>query len=175
MEDQYQKYVQIVRLWIQLDRSGKFPEQSLAGLVYYALADEVAPPEVEAITYPMDLCEYFSQRDVGRPLSIEEKTAIFVTITEEVRQAKSVSIRMHIMLMLPNVLLVLAIFVVVFKTFSWWVICMAIAAKVEFGFARYLAGKGHPAAGLHVPISMLLILASLVVSLVHLFGVYTFH
>jgi len=75
---------------------------------------------------------------------------------------------------LPNISLILAIVAVVAGNFSWLVLGLGLLARFESGFARYLAGQGHRAAGLHIAISLLLVAASIAASFLHLFSIYRF-
>lgn len=80
----------------------------------------------------------------------------------------------RLLMVLPNILLLIAVISVAFRGFSWVVVGAALIAKFWNGFARYLAGGGHPSAGFHVIIAVLFLLTTLAISLLHIFRVIHF-
>ena len=168
--------MKVLQLWMLAAQSGKVPQDQIAGSVYFGITDQPPPPEVRKITTALDLCVYLKEQETGTPLSREERLALARELIDATNSGDTPSLGMvRFIGWLPNISLILAIVAVVAGNFSWLVLGLGLLARFESGFARYLAGQGHRAAGLHIAISLLLVAASIVASFLHFFSIYRFH
>lgn len=173
MESQLRKYGRVVELWVGLMKAGKYEKEKVPELVYYGVTNEPPSAEIAAIKTAMELCDYFSRKDVGRPLNDEEKAAIAFYGHQQSHLPNVLGLA-KAMLFMSNIMLIIAVVAVFYRSMSWWVIGLAIFARFDFGFARYLAAKDLPGAGVHATISTLAMLASIVISLLHISGYFQF-
>lgn len=170
-----ERSVKIVQLWVMSAKSGKIPPNEIAGAVYFGVTDSPPPPEVQRITRAMDLLEYFKKQETGRGFTPEERREVLAGIVEMSQSGQMPNPGIvRLLIWLPNIAVILAIVAVIVGSFSWTVLALAILGKIENGFAKFLAGKGHQAAGLHIGIAVILIISSFAVSLLHLFSSYRF-
>jgi len=167
--------LKVLQLWKLSTESGKIPRDEVASAVYYGLTDNAPPVEVRQMTNVGQLLDYFQTLETGHPFTDAEHMALGQQFVEMHTARTTPSLgAIRLLLWLPNIAIVLAIVAVILGPFSWLVIGLSLAAKIQNGFARFLAGQGHKAAGLHISIALILILASFVVSLIHIFSSYQF-
>ena len=167
--------LKVVQLWKMAAKSGKIPPDQIAGAVYFGVTDSPPPPEVVGIPSAMELLDYFNRKDTGRSFTTEERQSLAREIIGMQKSGRTPSLGfMRLLTWIPNIAVLLAIIAVVVGAFSWIVLGLGLAGKIQNGFAKFLAGQGHPGAGQHIGIALILILSSLVVSLLHIFSRYQF-
>jgi len=165
----------VVQLWVLAAKSGKIPTREIASAVYFGLTDSTPPPEVRQITHPMDLLEYLKRKETGTGFTLEQQRETIAAIADASQPGQTPNpVILRLLMWAPNIAIILAIVAVFAVSFSWIVLGLAVFAKVENGFARFLAGRGHQAARLHVGLAFIAIPSSLVVSLLHIFSSYRF-
>mgnify|MGYP000899747108 CR=1 FL=1 len=163
--------LKVVQLWGMVKASGKYPMDMVAPGVYFAATDEAPPQGVHGILDPISLCDFIHRRKTGRALEDSDRQALLALIEPSGGQFGYRAMR--VMLVLPNLLLAAAIGAILAKM-SWTVLAVAIFQRVWNGFARWLSASGHPSAGLHVGIALTATLASIVVTALSIFGMYSF-
>lgn len=165
----------LLHLWMLIAQSRKVPEDQISSAVYFGLTNQPPPPDLTRVTTALGLCEYLKEKETGTPFSQQERLALAKDLVEATSSGRIPSLAaVRFLGWLPNIALALAIIAVTFASFSWIVIATGLAAKLHSGFPRYLAAHGHKAAGLHIGISIFLIISSLTVSATHLLSGYRF-
>lgn len=167
-------FKKVMQLWAMATQSSRIPQDDIASGVYFAVMDEAPPAEVASIRDAVGLCDFIHHRKTGRSLSPAERADVGQRI-EELSSAPAMPSfgAMRVLMALPNIVVGIAIFAVIFRSFSWVVLGVALFGKSWNGFARWLAGQGHPTAGIHIAIALLALGTALVLSFLHIFRILT--
>lgn len=171
-----ERSLKIIQAWWLTAKSGKIPSDEIAGAVYFGITDRPPPPEVQNIASAIELLDYFKVQETGSGFTAAERMEITHEIVNMHSAERMPSFGfMTLMTWLPNIALVLALAAVVFRDFSWVVLGVALLAKIENGFARWLARQDHPTTGFHFISGLLLLVASLILSLLHIFHIFVLY
>lgn len=172
-------YDQIMRAWAIA--SGRTSDRrQILYAVHSTVLDGPPPAHYEHITNAMDLCDAVHREREGRSLSTDERASLLATAVQARGMLPDVAAPtgglaaalITVLLLIKPILIVMTIIAVIWRGWSWVLVTVVALALIENGFARFLAGGRHPAAGLHSAIATLLIVSSLVLGLGYCFGLF---
>lgn len=161
-----------MQLWALAASENPEKSRELASGVYFAVMDEVPDGAVRSVTNALDLCDLIQRKISGRGLTNDEKISLLELGQVDIHGAKKKRRLMGLFVALPLLVATIAGIAMVVRGFSWVLTGLAAFGLVWNSFARYMAGQGHSNAGMHIGAALLAMLACLVLSVLHVSGVF---
>lgn len=156
-------------------RAGR--DQSSVPFAAYLVVTGRTPPEaLRDVKSPEELCNFIYAEEGESAPSVGRSDALSQSVQGyRANSAPPSTALIGCLMFLPNLVLLLGVVAVVVREFSWIVLFLALAGRVMHGFARWLVARGERLARTYAPIAVLLIALSFVLSILHLFDVFTFY